>query len=169
MQRGLDYATLQAHGLLEPVLVQHAAFIDSPVPRAVSPPPEPESAMQLVKNEAGRWELQRALGEPEPPVAMKRPGAEQAATIRKRKACVLVFVFAFASPRLTLPPDAVAAPQLEAQVEARVAAPGSVLDLQRVAGVAASERDAEAAARARFKERRLADLAKARRSTPARR
>ena len=95
MQRGLDYATLQAHGLLEPVLVQHAAFIDSPVPRAVSPPPEPESAVQLVKNEAGRWELQRALGEPEPPVALKRPGAEQAATIRKRKACVLVFCLLF--------------------------------------------------------------------------
>jgi hypothetical protein len=87
LQRGLDYATLQAHGLLAPTLVQHAAFIDPPVPRAASPPPEPESAVQLVKNEAGRWELQRALGEAEPPaLALKRPGAEQAAAIRKRKA-----------------------------------------------------------------------------------
>ena len=88
LQRGLDYATLQAHGLQEPALVQHAAFIE-PAARAVSPQPEPESAVQLVKNEAGRWQLQRVLGESEPPVAaLKRPGAEQAAAIRKRKACV---------------------------------------------------------------------------------
>ena len=86
-QRSLDYAVLQAHGLLEPALVQHPAFIE-PAPRAVSPQPEPESTVQLVKNEAGRWQLQRALGESEPPViALMRPGAEQAAAIRKRKAC----------------------------------------------------------------------------------
>ena len=172
-RRSLDYATLQAHGLLEPTLVQHAAFIDPPASRAVSPQAEPQSAVQLVKNKAGRWELQRALGALEPPVvALQRPGAEQAAAVRKRKACLQALArlpryLACSDPCA----DAATTPQLVAQVEARVAIPGSVLDLQRVAGAAVSERDAEAASRARIKERRLAELAKARRgaTTPARR
>jgi uncharacterized membrane protein len=52
--------------------------------------------------------------------------------------------------------------QLQAQADAVVAAPHSAFDTRRLAGCAATERDAEAAARARIKERRLAELAKAR-------
>jgi hypothetical protein len=86
-RRGLDYATLQAHGLREPRLVEHAAFIEPPAPARAVSPPEREAAVQLVKNEAGRWELTRALGELEPPpAALKRPGADEAAAARKRKA-----------------------------------------------------------------------------------
>lgn len=83
----LDYETLQAHGLREPKLVEHAAFMVAP-PAVQARSPEPEGlGVQLVKNEAGRWELQRALGESEPPpAALKRPGADEAAAVRKRKA-----------------------------------------------------------------------------------
>lgn len=92
-RRGVDYATLRAHGLREPKLVEHAAFIEpGPAPRAASPQEEREADVQLVKNEAGRWELQRALGEHEPPpAALKRPGADLAAACRKRKVSALCF------------------------------------------------------------------------------
>jgi hypothetical protein len=52
--------------------------------------------------------------------------------------------------------------QLQAQADAVVSAPGSAFDLRRVQGAATGERAAEAAARARLKERRLAEMAKAR-------
>ena len=86
-RRGLDYSTLQAHGLMAPKLVEHAAFVEPPAVARAASPPETEAAVQLVKNEAGRWQLTRALGEVEPPpAALKRPGADEAAALRKRKA-----------------------------------------------------------------------------------
>ena len=94
-RRGLNYAALQAHGLREPQLVEHAAFIEPLAPARAASPPEREAAVQLVKNEAGRWELTRALGELEPPpAALKRPGAEAAAAQRKRKARALIALLA---------------------------------------------------------------------------
>jgi hypothetical protein len=80
----VSYDELLAHGLRAPTLADAAA------PRALPPLPPPADVAcdtarepQLVKNEAGRWELQR-VGDETPPAALKRPGAELAAAQRKR-------------------------------------------------------------------------------------
>ncbi len=84
----VGYAELQAHGLRAPTLADNP-----PPPPPPPPPPDPECREPpeplLVKNEAGRWEMQRAPDAEPPAQALKRPGAEQALDARKRRVRLL--------------------------------------------------------------------------------
>jgi hypothetical protein len=80
----VPYELLRAHGLQPPSLLADVVPQQPPLP---TPPPAAERpSPRLVKNAAGRWELQRAPGDDEPPPEpLQRPGAELAAAVRKRK------------------------------------------------------------------------------------
>jgi hypothetical protein len=95
----VSYDELRAHGLRAPTLVDAAQAAPPPPPAPDDPVSNAASEPLLVKNEAGRWELQRAPDEEPPPAALKRPGAELAAAQRKRMVRVC-----FANTSMRQPP-----------------------------------------------------------------
>jgi len=135
----VSYEALSARGYVPPSLDAAAKALPPVAQLAQAPPlrePVPQTVLVRGADGNGRWSFAtaRSVGlapdepEEEPARPLKRPGAELAAVLRKRQLC--------------------------AEVEAVLGRPGATFDASRAS--LASEKQAEAAARARLKERRLA-------------
>jgi len=134
MERRVQYADLLSRGYQPPDLEAAAAAAAPPKLAPTSQAVLPASATLpdpvLVLGEGGRWKLVPAPGvHVEPLPRLQRPGSVLVSGLRKRK--------------------------LQAELTAVTSMPGSVFDIARTAGAVSSEKEAEAEARRRLKERRL--------------
>lgn len=132
----MQYADLLSRGYKPPDLEAAAAAAAPPKLAPTSQALLPGSAAAtlpdpvLVLGDGGRWKLVPAPGvHVEPLPRLQRPGSEIVIGLRKRK--------------------------LQAELTAVTSKPGSIFDIARTAGAVSSEKEAEAEARRRLKERRL--------------